>query len=150
MLRQNLQHVWTGFFLHRMSQPVWRRSRNKWLDCQTSSACLHQLPECLRPCSRFSPDSEPLCLRQKGDSQTDGHTAHLLWLICVCCHGNRPAVMAEGERRWWLLCFSRAKLWKPSGNVRRAAKTQTSHLTSGLVKVQVSIPFKSQILKWKH
>lgn len=100
MLRQNLQHVWTGFFLHRMSQPVWRRSRNKWLDCQTSSACLHQLPECLRPCSRFSPDSEPLCLRQKGwqpDWRT--HCSSVVAYLCLlprqpsCCDGRGRETM---------------------------------------------------------
>lgn len=46
---------------------------------------------------------------KKGDSQTDGHTGCLLGLVCVCCHSNCQAAMAEARRRQRLLRDS----WTP-------------------------------------
>lgn len=53
---------------------------------------------------RFFPATVSVFVAEKkGDSQTDGHTGCLLGLVCVCCHSDCQAAMAEARRRWRLL-----------------------------------------------
>lgn len=87
-------------------------------------------PQCLWPRLWFSCDSERHCCREKTGWQPDGHTGCLFGLVCVCCHNNCQAGMAEAWRRvvaaTWFMDSEGGRAEQNFGSV--AQKNQTGSI----------------------